>query len=98
MPWSFRRLFRFAHGPARRPPLRKTRLALEGLETRLLLSVNVLSYHNDNANTGQNLGETVLTPANVNSAGFGKLFSTAVDGQVYAQPLYMSGVTINGQT
>src|SRR5262249_22524841 len=36
------------------------------------------------------------TTSNVNSASFGKLFSTAVDGQVYAQPLFESGVTIGG--
>jgi fibronectin type 3 domain-containing protein len=66
---------------------------LEGLEARLL-PANVLSYHNDTFNTGQNLSETALTPANVNTASFGKLFGTFVDGQVYAQPLYMSGVSI----
>ncbi|HEV3255509.1 MAG TPA: S8 family serine peptidase, partial [Gemmataceae bacterium] len=66
-----------------------------GLEAHLARSAtNVLTYHNDNASTGQNLTETVLTPANVNSTSFGKLFSTAVDGQVYAQPLYMAGVNI----
>ena len=70
------------------------RLHLEALESRLAPSVNMLTYHNDNSSTGENLAETILTPANVNSTSFGKLFSTYVDGQVYAQPLYMSGVTI----
>src|SRR5690242_18403242 len=68
----------------------------ERLELRRLLSGSVLSYHNDLASTGQNLGETILTPANVNVANFGKQFSTGLDGQVYAQPLYMSGVNITG--
>jgi hypothetical protein len=79
----------------RRPARRRPSLALEQLESRLApASTNVLQYHNDNGNTGQNLTETSLTPANVNSSSFGKLFSTTVDGQVYAQPLVMTGVNI----
>jgi Abnormal spindle-like microcephaly-assoc'd, ASPM-SPD-2-Hydin len=57
----------------------------------------VFTYHNDNARDGQNEQETVLTPSNVNVAQFGKLFSYSVDGQVYAQPLYVANVSIPGQ-
>jgi hypothetical protein len=57
----------------------------------------VLTYHNDPARTGQNLAETILTPADVNVSDFGKLFTDAVDGAVYAQPLYKSGVAVPGQ-
>ena len=59
-------------------------------------SVNVLTYHNDNARTGQNLSETMLTTANVNSTTFGKLATLAVSGNVDAEPLYVSNLTVNG--
>jgi|CZKD01.1.fsa_nt_gi hypothetical protein len=57
-------------------------------------TVNVLTRHNDNAHTGQNLQETILTPTNVNSGSFGKIFSYPVDGQVYAEPLYVQNLTM----
>jgi hypothetical protein len=50
-----------------------------------------------NARTGQNLGETVLTPANVNAATFGKLLSFDLDGMAMASPLYAAGVSIPGR-
>jgi hypothetical protein len=59
-----------------------------------LLSGDVLNYHNDNVSDGQSLTEAALTPSDVNPTTFGKLLSTPVDGQVYAQPLYMAGVAI----
>lgn len=59
-------------------------------------TINVLTYHYDNQRTGQNLNESLLTPANVNSKIFGKLGALMVDGLVDAQPLYVSGVAISG--
>ena len=56
----------------------------------------VLTYHNNNLRTGLNARETILTPANVNSSQFGKLFTYNLDGDVHAQVLYTANITIGG--
>jgi len=57
----------------------------------------VLTSQYDNARTDATLNETTLTPANVNAAQFGKLRTIKVDGDVYAQPLYIPRVEIPGK-
>ncbi len=59
-------------------------------------AVDVLTQHNDQWRTGSNTSETILTPASVTAATFGKLYTYLVHGYVYAQPLYVSGLTIAG--
>jgi hypothetical protein len=71
---------------------------LLGAGTPVYAQTDVLMQHNDISRTGQNTNETLLTPSNVNSSTFGKLFSHAVDGYVYAQPLYVAGVTLGSGT
>jgi hypothetical protein len=67
-----------------------------------MAQTNVVTQHSDNARSGLNANETILTPVNINMTanpnGFGKLFSYSVDGWVYAQPLYLPGVTMGAGT
>lgn len=60
-------------------------------------AVNVLTQGYDLSRDGANTSETILTTANVTNS-FGKLFSDPVDGQVYAQPLYVSNLGISSGT
>lgn len=82
---------------AKNGEMKVRRAALEALEPRRLLSVNVLTWHNDLTREGLNANEATLTPSSVNTSTFGKLFSYPVTGQVYAQPLYVSNLAIPGK-
>lgn len=59
-------------------------------------TVSVLTYRNDDVRDGANMNESTLNLSNVNSGQFGKLMALPVDGQIYAQPLYLPNLTING--
>jgi hypothetical protein len=79
-------------------------VAFEGSGQRVLLywetvkpltnGPNVLTQHNDRGRTGASLTETTLTTSNVSSQRFGKLFERSVDGQMYAQPLYLANANM----
>ena len=72
-------------------------VALLLLAIELAAQPSVVTYHNDNARTGQYLNETLLTPAGFTAGLFAKRYLLPVDGAVYAQPLYLSRVKIAGQ-
>src|SRR4029077_17502981 len=56
----------------------------------------VYTYHNDASRDGSNTHEFALTTGNVNTSSFGKLASCKVDGAIYAQPLWIANLTLNG--
>ena len=81
-------------------PLRSLQIALSAVlffsAPLAIGQVAVLTYHNDNSRTGQNLQESILTPSNVSSSNFGLLGSLSVQGLVDGQPLYVPNVNISG--
>ncbi len=82
--------------PARFARAYRMGLGLVALGALTARGADVLTWHNDLARTGQNLAEVSLTLANVNAANFGKLFIMPMDGQVYAQPLVVSALSLPG--
>jgi hypothetical protein len=95
------------HGRRRSPfvPLFPTLPVILGLTLATVLAgaalqaqITVATHRYDGARVGVNLSESKLTAANVNVENFGKLYSYPVDGSVYAQPLYIPGVTVAGVT
>jgi hypothetical protein len=53
---------------------------------------SVITNRYDNQRSGSNTQETVLNASNVNQTQFGLRYSFTVDGQLYAQPLYLSNL------
>ena len=63
----------------------------------VVYATDVLTHHNNLGRTGAVLDEKLLSPSSVKGQAFGKLFSVAVDGQIYAQPLIVTGLAIPGK-
>ncbi len=59
--------------------------------------LDIPTQHNDSQRTGASLSETILTPETVGSGTFRRLFDWEVDGQIYAQPLYVSRIHYQGR-
>lgn len=74
--------------------LQKVSLCVPCLASVAAAQTNVVTANYDNYRTNANRSETLLKPTTV-GAGFGKLGSFPVDGQIYAQPLYVGGVRIS---
>jgi hypothetical protein len=65
------------------------------LTASITQSLDVLTLRDNPQRTSVQAAEQVLTPANVNTNSFGKVYSFPIDGYAYAQPLYVSGYQMN---
>lgn len=72
-------------------------VCIAALAAHALCAQDVVTGGYDIGRTNADLNETALTPATVNPAQFGKLFTLPVDGQIFAQPLYCQNIAIAGQ-
>jgi hypothetical protein len=54
----------------------------------------MMTYHGETFRSGLNPQERALAPSRVNPATFKRLFARSVDGQIYAQPLYVANLLI----
>jgi len=61
-------------------------------------AVNVTMQRYDPGRLAANTSETVLNQSNVNPGQFGKLWTYSVDGAIFAQPLYVQNLQINGRS
>lgn len=69
-----------------------SRVGVRATNSSLCVNGCITSYHYDDTRQGVNSQETVLKASTLATSGFKAQNSAQVDGQVYAQPLYMSGL------
>lgn len=67
-----------------------------GFVALTLDAVTITTAHFDNSRNGGNTTETIITPAILASGRFKKLGSYSIDGDLYAQPLYIPSITVSG--
>jgi hypothetical protein len=66
-----------------------------GVASGGLVVADSLTQHYDNFRTGAILDETALNTTTVGAGRFGKLWTLFADGQISAQPLYLSALAID---
>ncbi|HEY7992972.1 MAG TPA: PQQ-binding-like beta-propeller repeat protein [Candidatus Eremiobacteraceae bacterium] len=100
-----------ARGPVTRVPIRhalaprarvwtqiRTRTSSMTVISHDGVQIDEPTFHYDSLRTGWDPYESTLTTGNVNPSTFGQLWSQHVDGNVYAQPLYLANVTMPDTT